>query len=746
MPSRKIRGFVHAISFFLGEGMTIYGVPPLLSLICFALLALVVLIRKEMTRVNSLFFMLCINGVFLQTTMFIMFTTQNPRVALWASRIDHIFIIYSIPLFMHFFHAYLGVNQRRWLITGAYAGAFAIMWFVWTPLIIEGMNRYEFGYFGRGGRLYPIIGLGVALSCLYSVGLISVGIYRAHTSIHKNKLKYILLGFAIMGLMNGLGVLPLLGYAFYPPGTFSFIPLIVFAVGLFRYDLLDLGFIIQKGLFYSILTLVLTCLYAAVVMVSNQILQTNLFTEGFYVTAFFFLLVVIVFGPIQSRLRAVMTHYFLRETSALKKSMTGVSRQLSTAKDDNKIAQILLRTLVEDLKASHASLYLRDVSKPGFRRFASQSLVQQTFPQSYLPDGGPLLTLLHSHKGPLDHKNFGDTGNTSNQVQYKYDMEKLWASVVFPMRMKDDLIGFIVLGEKASRNLINREERNLIMTLVNQTCLAMDNARAYKRLNQLNQTLEKRVTERTRALEQALEQIKQSQEHLIRSESLAAIGQLVAGVAHELNNPISAAMSLMQSTQSELESENISISESILGEMVYIVEALGRMKQIVSSLLCLSHQTDSYTEPVDINAVVQDALRILDGQIKNTDIQVASDYQWPMPTIQGNFAHLGQVAINIIQNACQSMSKQAGTVNLSTRYRSDKQQVVFACQDEGPGINPNIKQDIFKPFFTTKPVGQGTGLGLYISHEIVRKHQGKIYQENRVDGGSRFEVVLPVND
>jgi len=557
-------------------------------LVGFAFLALVVLIRKEMTRVNSLFFMLCINGTFLQTTMLILFTTQNPRIALWASRIDHIFIIYSIPLFMHFFHAYLDVNRRRWLIQGAYAGAFAIMWFVWTPLIIEGVNQYSFGYFGRGGSLYPIVGIGVGLACLYSVGLIWVSIYRAKASIQRNKLKYILLGFGILGLLNGLGVLPILGYAFYPPGTFSFIPLIVFAVGLFRYDLLDLGFIIQKGLFYTILTLVLTCLYAGVVIIFNQILHTNLFAEGFYVTAFFFLLVVIVFGPLQSRLQAVMMHYFHRETSALKKGMTDVSRQLSTALDDTKIAHILLRALVEDLNVSHATLYLRDVSNAGFRRLKSQSLIPQTFPQSYIPDGGPLMTLLRQNKGPLDQKKIGDTSDTNNQRQYKYDMEKLWASVVFPMRMKNSLIGFLVLGEKTSRNLINREERDLIMTLVNQAALAMDNARAYSRLGKLNKSLELRVHKRTRALEKALDQIKQSQEHLIRSESLAAIGQLVAGVAHELNNPISAAMSLMQSTQAELESGTISISESIRGDMAYVIKALGRMKQIVSSLLCLS--------------------------------------------------------------------------------------------------------------------------------------------------------------
>ena len=726
--------------------MTLYAIPPLLSLICFALLALVVLIRKQMSRVNSLFFMLCINGTFLQSTILIMFTTQDPQIALWASRIDHVFVIYSIPLLIHFFHVYLQVKQRRWLLYGTYAGAFVLMWFVWTPLIIEGMNRYEFGYFGQGGRLYPIVGMGVALACLYSIGLICVSIYEAKTSIQINKLKYILLGFGAMALMNGLGVLPLLGFACYPPGTFSFVPLIIFAVGLFRYDLLDMGLIFQQGLLYTILTLFLTFFYAGVVMVSNQVWQTNLFTESYYVSGFFFLLVVIVFGPIQTRVQALIRHYFQRETAALKKSIAEVSYQLSTALDENKIGQILLQTVIDTLKVRHASIYTRDVSKRGFRRFATKSLVQQTFPQSYMPDSGPLMATLHKQNAPLDHNSMGDSIRKEDQEQYQYDMQKLWANVVFPMKLNHCLIGFVVIGEKVSRNLINRDERDMIMTFLNHACLAMDNARIYKRLNRLNKTLEMRVAKRTKALEKALDQVKQSQEHLIRSESLAAIGQLVAGVAHELNNPIAAAMSLMQSTQSELSSQKESIGKSIRDDMTFVIKALGRVKQIVSSLLCLSHQTDSYTEPVDVNAVVQDALRILDGQIKKSDIQVASDYQWPLPTIQGNFAHLGQVAINIIQNACQSMPDQAGTVMLSTRYRSDKQEVVFACQDEGPGINPNIKQDIFKPFFTTKAVGRGTGLGLYISHEIVRKHQGRICQENGADGGSRFEVVLPVTN
>jgi len=724
--------------------MTLYSIPPLLTLVCFMFLAIVVLARKKMTTVNTLFFLLCITGTFLHLDILILFTVQNREIALWSSRIDHVFAVYAIPLYIHFFHAYLNINRRKWLIYTAYAGAFVLMWFSLTPLCIEKMNLYEFGYFGSGGRLYPIVGLGAAVASLYSLAIISLAIKREQNSVQKNKLKYILIGFAVMGFLNGLNVLPLLGYAFYPPGTFSFIPLIIFAVGLFRYDLLDMGVIVQKGLLYSILTLLLTCLYATVVTVSNQFFHPNVLVNTLYFQVIFFMVVVIVFGPIQTRVQQAITPYFQRETAALKKSMGRISSQLSSALDENTIARILMTALIENLKVCHCTIYLQDATQNGFRRFASKGLVRQTFPQAYVPGTDPLVRLLKNQDKPVNRNLVMEKAQNKNDGQCLYDMDKLWAEIVFPMKMKENLLGFIVLGEKKTRNLFGREECGLVTMLSIQTSLAMENARAYKHVDRLNKNLEAQVHERTLALEKALSEVKKSQKLLIRSESLAAIGQLVAGVAHELNNPISAAISLIQSTQEDFEAHGVPDKKLVRDDIAYSLKALGRVKQIVSSLLCLSRQTDSYSEFVDVNEVARDALHVLDGQIRQANIQVKQDFQCPIPSVQGNFAHLGQVAINIIQNACQSMRGQQGSLVLSTQYRTDMKQVVISCRDRGPGINPSIQNDIFKPFFTTKPAGQGTGLGLYISHEIVRKHKGCIVHENPISGGSLFEVFLPV--
>ena len=147
------------------------------------------------------------------------------------------------------------------------------------------------------------------------------------------------------------------------PGTFSFIPLIVFAVGLFRYDLLDMGLLIQKSLLYSILTLVLTCLYATVVTFSNQFFHKNVFADTLTFQLMLFLLVVIVFGPIQTQVQKAIIPYFQRETEALKKSMRPVSSRLSAALDDSTIVRILSTALIDSLQVCHCTIYLEDVSR-----------------------------------------------------------------------------------------------------------------------------------------------------------------------------------------------------------------------------------------------------------------------------------------------------------------------------------------------------------------------------------------------
>jgi two-component system NtrC family sensor kinase len=243
----------------------------------------------------------------------------------------------------------------------------------------------------------------------------------------------------------------------------------------------------------------------------------------------------------------------------------------------------------------------------------------------------------------------------------------------------------------------------------------------------------------------ALLEKEMTQGRLIQSESLASIGQLVAGIAHELNNPLASASSFIQ-TDIELineQQDKRKIDQEVLQDLTYSLKELNKTKDIVKSILDLSRQTQTFEESVNMNDVIEDALRVLYNSYKHLEVTIEKNFDPSIPNIEGNFSNLGQVLINIIKNALQALPDGRGKISLSTSYRHETDRIIVACRDDGHGIQPEVMKDIFKPFFTTKEVGTGTGLGLYVSHEIIKKHEGDISVSSEVGKGTTFTIELP---
>ena len=217
-------------------------------------------------------------------------------------------------------------------------------------------------------------------------------------------------------------------------------------------------------------------------------------------------------------------------------------------------------------------------------------------------------------------------------------------------------------------------------------------------------------------------------------------------VAHELNNPLTTVTSLIQTVIEDIKRrDGINLfDQELIDDLEFADKELVRARSVVTSLLGLSRQTQTYSEAVNINLVIKDALRITVNQYKHHDLDIVASYASDIPDISGNFANLGHVVLNIIQNAIQAVIDIRGTIFLATRFDNDTGDVVFSCKDTGPGVPEAFRQDIFKPFFTTKDVGKGTGLGLYICHEIIQRHGGTLALIDKDEPGAEFEVRLPV--
>jgi len=726
--------------------MSLYSIPPLLTLICYVALGAIILHRGLKAMVNKLLFSICLAGTFLYVDILIIFNTGSDTVALLTSRLDHCGVVFTIPLFMHFFRVYLNISSHKWAIWLAYAYSIVLMPFALTSLLIEDMQRHAFGFFGRGGPLYPLVGAGAVMALLYCLFWLGWAIHHEKNSIQKNKLKYLCAGFAAMGVLNGLNVLPILGYPVYPPGTFSFIPLTIFAVGLFRYDLLDMGVLLRKSLLYSLLTAFLICAYSLLVILANATLTRWAFESSVSFNILFFLIVATIFGPVKAAMQHFLDRIFYRRRYAYSRTIRELGQTIVSTLNVSTIALRLSDTVVDQVMLTGCRLFLKNTSDVCFRVVLDGASKDLSPGETTLSLQSPLIQFMKKGSGAVIKTRLLELPNDPVAETALKDMAAVAADVVLPLAFNNKLNGFIGFGQKKSGELFSAEDIDLLAALAMQTSVAIENAKSYRRLNDLNKTLELRVEQRTDTLKKVISEKEKTQEQLVRSESLASIGLLVAGTAHELNNPLTSAISLIQSTVEDLAGPgagNIP-GNQIVPDLLLAGRELTRAKTIITSLLGLSRQTRTYSEKVDLDAVIVDTVRVLKNQFKPVCPPITTTLSGSLPRITGNYAGLGQVAVNLVRNALQAASEVDGAVRLSTYYEPKGHHVVFSCRDTGPGITRQVRRDMFKPFFTTKEVGAGTGLGLYICHEIVHKHSGCIGIKSEPGKGAHFQVKLPV--
>jgi len=233
---------------------------------------------------------------------------------------------------------------------------------------------------------------------------------------------------------------------------------------------------------------------------------------------------------------------------------------------------------------------------------------------------------------------------------------------------------------------------------------------------------------------------KMLQEQLIQSEKMSAIGQLVSGVAHELNNPLAGISAFAQLLLAE---KRFPPDQRTAAETIY--SEARRASRIVQNLLTFARQHKAEKGPAAINQVLDDTLELRGYELRVRGIDVRREYDEALPDTMGDAHQLQQVFLNLITNAEQAMERAEGRHHrLTVRTRRAGDAIRIEIEDTGSGVPANLLERIFNPFFTTKPTGHGTGLGLSISLGIVREHEGRIWAENAPQGGARFVVELPV--
>lgn len=237
-------------------------------------------------------------------------------------------------------------------------------------------------------------------------------------------------------------------------------------------------------------------------------------------------------------------------------------------------------------------------------------------------------------------------------------------------------------------------------------------------------------------------ELKKWEEQVVQSKKLASLGTLIAGVAHELNNPISNISTSAQILREELNQSNLNGANEFCRELVgQILSELDRARRVVVSLREFARGTDVRFESLQLSTFLESAVQLVRGGLPTGVELVVSTKEDGF--FNGDKQRLQQVVVNLLMNAIQAVGEE-GEICLEGRVDSSANQVVIQVMDNGPGIPDDIKDHIFDPFFTTKDVGEGSGLGLSIVYEIIKKHSGDITVESSPGMGAKFIIRLPI--
>ena len=280
-------------------------------------------------------------------------------------------------------------------------------------------------------------------------------------------------------------------------------------------------------------------------------------------------------------------------------------------------------------------------------------------------------------------------------------------------------LGVLGLGTRTAQEY-SAMDRNLMVAIARQLATTIDKVRLYEETTK------------------AYDDLQRTQEQLLQSEKMSAVGQLISGVAHELNNPLTAIVGYAQL----LEQEPLSVRALDFVQKLY--RQTQRTRRVVQNLLSFARQRKPLKQDLDLRRVLDEALALRDYDLKLNNIQVERVFSETFPHVVADAHQLEQVFLNIINNAVDAMLEggKAGVLRVTTSIDQEREAALVEFHDSGPGIKEPKR--IFDPFYTTKVVGKGTGLGLSICYGIVKEHGGDISAFNHPGGGAVFQIRLPL--
>lgn len=415
---------------------------------------------------------------------------------------------------------------------------------------------------------------------------------------------------------------------------------------------------------------------------------------------------------IESKLRSSRLERALQQRTSELEQLLRVSETLNAHLTEIELLEVILDLVQQIIPGSHAAVF----------RLNEEGMVRD-YRNCDLPE--PTIARLTGARAVADIVPFHADVTLNWSDPDHTPLPGITTGVLTPMVYRDSPVGFLIVAGQPEP--YRAEQQRLLEGVARQAALALVNAQLYDILADYAQNLESMVDARTHELQSA-------QQLLIRSEKLSSIGRLAASIAHEINNPLMPIRNLLETIVEDLDAQHVDYDHHAV---VIIQDSLERIRGIVSRMLEFSRDQKPGMEWLDVSKVLDTVIALNRKSFEHDRMHFETEIE-PMPSIYGSPDQLQQVFMNIVLNAHAALTPGGGLV---IRTHALDKWVLVEFEDDGIGVAPELFDRIFEPFFSTKPTG--TGLGLFVSHNIVQAHQGMIDVCNNESGGATFIVRLP---